>query len=277
MPYRLSDGLYKFYKPVDTVNDEHYTEPYTEPYTKHDDEDKYLSSLRLKYIELFGAQFKKQFVIRNLELCDDITKHSLLNVNSVPAFYKKVLSGTFLAAIESNLAAPVAEQLSLLQELSIIREIANPAIEELSTLSNQVNALKELLHNDPDGSNSDVAKDILPEFEKLRELAAIKAVSVLKTVSEFCDKAAKIDALSRDKFSIHTINSIVAQITRLISDELHGKGLDHIAVDIEEAIRNKLVIPVSNEGSCGTDITPDMIKDTVEQMDRMMTGELNDE
>lgn len=238
------------------------------PYNTPDEDDKYLSNIRNRYIQLF-PQLSKQFVVRKLEYCDDISNHSLLN--NVPTFYKKVLSGTFLAAIESNLAAPVADQLSLLQELAIIREIANPAIEELSILSNQILSLKELLQAEP---SNEAIKNCLYETEKLRELAAIKAVAVLKNVSEFCDKAAKIDALSRDKFSIHTIHSIVAQITRLISDELHSKGLDHVAVDIEESIKNKLVVPISNtnmeNNASGTNITPDMIDKMVNEMDEMM-------
>lgn len=234
-------------------------------------------------------RYHNKYLIRNHYYCDNVEQHPLLE--NLMAFYKRVLCSTLMQAVEDNLAAPVANQLSLLEELAITREIACEPLAEYSYVREKIELLQGQLNN------SDLSLDVVEKLQKaldvalkLRDVNADKAIAALSTVKEFCEKAARIDAMSRDKFSVHTLHSVVAQVTRIISDELHENKLDHIAVSIEEKIKEKLVIPLpeasnvsnngnNNFGQLGTNLTPEMITDTVKLMDDMIPSgpEIDDE
>lgn len=232
------------------------------------------------------------FKVRNHYYCGNdgknISEHPL--VNNLMPFYKRVLCCTLQKAVEENLAAPVTNQLSLLEELALVREVACEPLAEYSRVVQLIeNTEAEMLSCDNPATKLTLIK-VLDSAKQVKENTSRKVVAALEVVKEFCEKAARIDAMSRDKFSIHTLNSVVAQITRILSDELHSKNLDYIAVDVEEAIRTKLIMPLpetsaasgnsDNEGGSaasvlGTTLTPDLINDTVRAMDEMIPSSTN--
>ena len=251
--------------------------PYTKPVNLPQDEDyKRLVQLKSDLEEQHG---KNTFVIRD-HFYGSLEEHPLLNLplykfdKKVAQFYKRVLAGTLAAAVDLNLAAPVTTQLSLLEELAIIRQIANRPLSLYSNCENHLTALELHLAENADIPESDKAKlkSAIENLQKARDASANEAVASLKIVSEFCERAAKIDALCRDKFSIHSLNSVVAQITRIIADELHDNKLDDLAVNIEERIRTKLVLPLPETAKdhCTTSLTPDQVEKDVLNMDDMI-------
>lgn len=263
-----------------------------------------------KYIELPHDEqleaLQKQFndksyntVIRNLYFCEHISDHPLVSRLHNP--YKQVLCTTLLKAVEDNLDAPVTSQLSLFSELALVREIACEPIGDYSYTIEKIQKLQsrlsEYANKDNNNNNnlSDEDKQTVEQLKKaldlsvqLREMNAAKAVKALNIVKEFCDKAARVDSLCREKFSVHTIHYIVAQMTRIMHDTLHDKGLDDVAVELGKAVEERLVIPLpesnlndansnNNNGSLGTNLTPDMIDETVREMDDMCPSSSDEE
>lgn len=242
--------------------------------------DKLQESLNKQY-ENSGTRF----FIRNHYYCENVSEHPL--VNRLPMFYKTVLCTTLLKAVENNLDAPVANQLCLLEETAIVRTIACEPLAEYSSIIEKIEKIQEGLSKETDEAKRKILLEGLDVAKQLRDNNAHKVVAALETVKEFVEKAAKIDAGYRDKFSIHSLHSVVAQITNLLSSKLHANGLDHIAVEIEEAIRNELVMPLPetstsqngneinvntqiNLGANGTTLTPDIVTETVKLMDSMI-------
>lgn len=222
----------------------------------------------------------RRYKICNLHFCENISDHPLVAKLHNP--YKQVLCTTLLKAVEDNLDAPVTSQLSLFSELALVREIACEPIGEYSFIIEKIGKLKAKLAESNDNKNNDNAAIIkaLDVATQLRDINAAKAVKALEIVKEFCDKAAKVDSLCREKFSVHSLHYVVAQMTRLIHDVLHDKGLDNVAEEIEVAVRENLVLPLpesANSGDGGntnmanmaTNLTPDIINETVKMMDDM--------
>lgn len=256
-------------------------------------EDKYITLPHDEQIEALQNRLgKEHYKIRNHYYCNDICDHPLV-VNLMP-FYKRVLCVTLQKAVEDNLSAPVTSQLSLLEELAITREIACEPLAEYSDIVEKIEKLQHLLdeHNKCLNENAESSlsseaanatqETLLKAIETAKQIknnTAAKAINALQTVKEFCEKAARIDALCRDKFSIHTLNSVVAQITNIISKHLHNNKLDHIAVEINDAIQNELVMPLPETSSSSGDLnnlasslTPDMVKEDLLEMDDMIPG-----
>lgn len=215
-------------------------------------------------------------LIRNLHFCENISDHPLVAKLHNP--YKQVLCTTLLKAVEDNLDAPVTSQLSLFSELALVREIACEPLGEYSFIIEKIGKLKAKLAESNNNGNNDNAAIIkaLDVATQLRDINAAKAVKALEIVKEFCDKAAKVDSLCREKFSVHSLHYVVAQMTRLIHDVLHDKGLDNVAEEIEVAVRENLVLPLpesangdGNSNNMATNLTPDMINETVKMMDDM--------
>jgi hypothetical protein len=238
----------------------------------------------------------KDYKIRNHYYCDDICEHPV--VEHLMPFYKRVLCVTLQKAVEDNLSAPVTTQLSLLEELAITREIACEPLAEYSEIVNKIekiqaildelNGCDELNENDESEANKEVKKNretLLKALDLSKQLKAntgAKAIKALETVRDFCEKAARIDALCRDKFSIHTLNSVVAQITNIISRKLHDNNLDHIALEVNDAIQKDLVIPLpetasggDNSANASVKLTPDKVLQDLLDMDDMVPSNSN--
>lgn len=155
-------------------------------------------------------------------------------------FYRRVLCTTLQKHVEENLAAPVSDQLSILEELAIMRQIASESVQVYAVA---IEGLK-------DKNNK--------EAENLRIMAGQLCADSLKMVADFCEKAARIDSLQRDKFSIHTINSVVAQITNMFHSVCEKSGNRELAEAFEEKVRNELRVPAAiNNTNSGTSLTPD--------------------
>lgn len=239
--------------------------------------DKILNDLQIA----FGSQHYK---IRNHYYCNDICEHPLLQ-NLMP-FYKRVLCVTLQKAVEDNLSAPVTTQLSLLEELAIIREIACEPLADYSEIVEKLEGLQKLLSECNNNEHKETLIKAIETAKLIKANNSDKTIAALHTVKEFCEKAARIDALCRDKFSIHTLHSVVAQITAIISKKLHDNNLDHVAVEVNDAIQNELVMPlpetatnggngdVSNNGNAGVKLTPDMVIEDLLEMDKMVPDSL---
>lgn len=188
-------------------------------------------------------------------------------------FYKKVLCPTLQQAINDNLSAPIADQLSLLEELALFRETATIPID---LYSKSIECIEKTQH---DLLTKELTEDERKKKEislnKLYEIKSIAADSVVKTlerVGHFCEKAARVDALQRDKFSIHSINNVVVQISQIAQKVFQQNGLQHLAEEFDTLIRDNLVLPIplpnSSAGSdLATNLTPDMVEDLVKEMD----------
>lgn len=181
-----------------------------------------------------------------------IAAYHLYILSTMPSFYGKYLNETLQEAVESQLNLPVEDQLNLFEELALIRRFACDALKVYS---------KEL--NKPDAKQIDIV------------VASKLATAALEQVSNFCEKAAKVDSMQRDKYSIHTINSIVAQIVNIIHIVLDIHDQHELAVEIAREIRLQLKIPVQTvklieanaNNSLGTNLTPEAVDETVIDMD----------
>jgi len=229
----------------------------------------------------------KDYKIRNHYYCDDICEHPV--VEHLMPFYKRVLCVTLQKAVEDNLSAPVTTQLSLLEELAITREIACEPLAEYSEIVNKIEKIQITLDglngSEEEASSRETLLKALDLSKQLKANTGAKAIKALETVRDFCEKAARIDALCRDKFSIHTLNSVVAQITNIISRKLHDNNLDHIALEVNDAIQKDLVIPLPETASSGDNsggnasasvrLTPDKVLQDLLDMDDMVPSNSN--
>ena len=197
----------------------------------------------------------------------EFEKHKL-----VP-FYRKVLCTTLQEAVEANLAAPIANQLNLLEELAIIRELS---CTPLQLYSKAVEAIEQKQKQIEAGGDKDKLEADLETLRKLKLVASDSSVSALRVVAEFCEKAAKIDSLQRDKFSIHALNSIVIQISKIAQDVFHDHGLQELAEEFDRKIQEDLVIPMpvantqKDQKAFCTSITPDEVNTAAVLMDSMV-------
>lgn len=173
-------------------------------------------------------------------------------LTTMPSFYGKYLNETLQEAVESQLRLPVENQLNLFEELAISRTLAKDALQMYAEESANPKSTRE---------------QIL--------IAGKFLYSALEVVTNFCEKAAKVDSMQRDKYSIHTINSIVAQIVNIIHIVLDIHDQHELAVELAREIRIQLKIPVQTvklieanaNNQLGTNLTPEAIDATVIDMD----------
>ena len=197
----------------------------------------------------------------------EFEKHKL-----VP-FYRKVLCTTLQEAVEANLAAPIANQLNLLEELAIMRELS---CTPLQLYSKTTEAIEQKIRQIEEGGDKEKLEQDIETLRKLKLVASDSSVSALRVVAEFCEKAAKIDSLQRDKFSIHALNSIVIQISKIAQDVFHDHGLQELAEEFDRKIQEDLVIPMpvanvqKDQKAFCTSITPDEVNTAAVLMDSMV-------
>lgn len=172
-----------------------------------------------------------------------------IRVNDVEKlrFYGKRLAPKMKALVEELLDAPDSEQVRLNEELAIVRQMAGDAVAIWS-------AVEEL-------------QEDTPEKKKLKDSMKLQAEMCVRTalaeVKGYCSTMAHIDALAKDKFSIHSLHDVVAQITKIvmICFDHDKEGLQRF----DDMLTNQLRLP--QIGSTGTTITPDA--DVIE-MDEMI-------
>lgn len=148
-------------------------------------------------------------------------------VIKLPRFYAKELTGTLQEYVEASLGAAPHEQLNLFEELAIMRAAAAETV-----------ALFAAAQQSKDSDT--------------RAAAAMLMQEALKHVVATCESAARIEAGSKDKISIHNIAHVVQQIVRIayavFGDEAEVKSF-------ERQIRENVKIAGDKSG---TDLTPDV-------------------
>lgn len=173
----------------------------------------------------------------------------------LPRFYSKVLTQTLNAAIDRDLALDPSEQVSLSEELALTRQVAAHTIELWAGV---IQTQPIVIPSDVD----DATKMMLQIAEQQRRDALISAqLSMemsLDRVKSFAEAAARIYAGIKDKCNIHTMQTIVNQIVRLmyeVCDEQGEQGL-RAAERFETLVRDRIRLPelISAEG---TTITAD--------------------
>lgn len=170
---------------------------------------------------------------------------------NLPRIYARHLTKSLSQALEEQLGCDPQEQLQLYEELALIRDSAGQAVQMYSIA-------REALSQEP---HNEKRQSILAES------AAIMRMQ-LQQVVETCEKAAKIEAMSRDNaISIHQMYFFINQIVRKIHDVLGDspESLDLVA-RIEENIRTGVKVPGGQFERLGVNTTPEVTID-VEQMD----------
>lgn len=148
-------------------------------------------------------------------------------------FYGKVLGPHLEAFVNECLESPESEQLSLLEELAVMRGFAGEAL--------QLHAMAIAL----------------PETNKLRQQhianASALALQALENVRIMAKTASDNFIASKDKFSVHSLLDVVAQLKRIAyaAFEHDTEALNRF----DSLIAAQLRLP--KIGAEGTDITPD--------------------
>lgn len=113
--------------------------------------------------------------------------------NSVTNFYSHKLSDTLNAAIQKQLDAPASEQLSLLQELALMRQ----------------SALTAVVIYDKTSEIDDVA---------IKAKAAELMAGALKNVQSVCESAARVAMMNKAGLDALALRDFVNQVVRVAAD-----------------------------------------------------------
>jgi len=179
-----------------------------------------------------GGEQCKNWALKGVRYCKFhggrlAQKRGQIRTSHLPKFYRHVLSKTLAEAVDEMLGVAPEEQLSLFEELAIMRKMAGDAI-QLYTLAEE--------------KKKNEAKVAAAELMRV----------ALKDVVSVCESAARVSALGKDKISIHDIQYIINQIVRVAHDTLEETD----ARRFEKALHTHVRLPVKDQ--TGTDITPDM-------------------
>jgi len=159
-------------------------------------------------------------------------------VQKVARFYKRQLSDTLKAVLEEQLEAKPDDQLSLFEELALVRETA--------------------------GNHVKVYSAAVDTGDQATIMAAGELMCIsMQRVAEMCRIAAQVHNEQKSKFSIHDLNYIIEQIIRISYDCFEGdERVNQFALDIREKLQLRT--------DQGTTLTPDK---TVIEMDSLTLGD----
>lgn len=148
-------------------------------------------------------------------------------------FYSHRLGPKLQAMVSELLEAPEVDQLRLNEELAFMRTIAGEAVALYS-------AACELPENNKNKAD-------------LTMNAALCMQGALEQVVKTAKTAAEISAMGKDKFSVHALHDVVAQITKMVyvCFDADAEGLQRFDAMISEQLR----LPQIN--AQGTVLTPD--------------------
>jgi hypothetical protein len=151
----------------------------------------------------------------------------------VSKFYARALTDTLKARVEEHLNQKPDDQISLFEELALMREAASQHVTIYDAVLQQ------------------------GKQESILAAAELMALS-LSRVADICKSAATVHNVQKDKFSIHDLNFIIEQFIRISYDVIK-----------DEATANKLAVRLRSElqltQAVGTSITTDQM---VQQMDQ---------
>lgn len=163
-------------------------------------------------------------------------------------FYKGRLTTTLQAAVDESLGLTGTEQISLYEELALVRHGAGLAVQQYG----EALELLELSEK----NKAVVGEDAVKKAKAVVNEAADAMLNQLKRVEYFCSAIARIEAATKDKVTIHTLNGVVKQMVRLMYQTC-GTDNQHLAEQFEALTREKIVLPASENQVTGTSITPD--------------------
>lgn len=159
----------------------------------------------------------------------------IVRVGHLPRFYSNKLKGTLRDVVEEALNAPVAEQISVLEELAVSRASASMVVDMLQQAIDQRNG-------------------------EAMVKAGLLVRETMEKVARLADIAARIESAG-PQVGVHTMHLIVNQIVR-IAYEVFGEQ-QSLAEEFERKVRSDVKLPSFGEVE-GTSITPDQ---DVQEMD----------
>ena len=160
-------------------------------------------------------------------------------------FYGKYVTKSLGDILDAAIAEDPSEQLNLVEEIALIREVAGQAVALYS-------AARELVDN---ATPADRAR----KQEMLMNAGEIMKMQISEVVKT-CESAAKISAMARDKISIHQLQYFVSQITRCAFEAFKDDPRAH---DFNDKLLSLVKIPMpligsdGSDGTQGTTLTPD--------------------
>lgn len=180
-----------------------------------------------------------------------------VRIDNMSKFYRNVLRKTLTDLVEEHAGFSSSELVSLHEELALTRHAAGNAIQLYESSYDALRA------EEAKGSQAD--KKRIASLTECTAQATALMIQALKDVEHFCSAISKIEAASKDKLNIHTLNSVVKQIIRLLYD-VCGEDNIEIAKSFENLVRTQVVIPQHAIAS-GTVITPDTDSEVVSMDD----------
>lgn len=166
------------------------------------------------------------------------SRKAATRVDHLPRFYSHKLTDTLTERIESYLQLDPSEQVTLLQELALMREAASEAV-GLYAAAQTTNK------------------------EELKASAAELMVQALKNVKEMCQAAAQVEASRNDKLDGFALKTVIHQIVRIAYECFED---DPRAKLFEKMIREKIRVPGDVQAA---EISP---QEQVEMMMKVTVG-----
>lgn len=148
-------------------------------------------------------------------------------------FYRKALRPTLAARIDEIVAAaPAVQQLSLFDELALVRDQASNAVQLYANVM----------------ENPDVKLDQLMA-------AGVQMTMAMQDVAKMVDVAAKVEEV-KQKVSSQLTNSMALLLSTILHAAWETWGDDYKVKEFEEKLRQKM--DARDLGTGGTLLTPDM-------------------
>lgn len=181
----------------------------------------------------------------------------------MPKYYGKYMTKALGDVLDECLAQNPNEQLQLLEELALIREVAGQSVALYS-------AAKELADNATDDKDRAKKRELLLNAG---EVMKMQIAEVVKT----CEAASRVAGAARDKVSIHQLHFFVDQVTRCAFESF---GTDPRAEDFRQRMLTQVKLPIDGATGNGTVVTPDMdVRDmdgSVPKFEPVQTIEIHD-
>ena len=173
-------------------------------------------------------------------------------------FYRNVLGGTLLEHVKEHLSLSPAEQFDVRTELALVRAHA----EQIVSLYGVARLASERA---PDNQG----------FKETMIAAGAVMQQQLIEVMSLADKAARIDAASRDRFSVmhlhHFLDQLVSLVQQCFLDDPEGlERAQRLTFQIREKIRLPRSLDSAGESDASTLLTPVMTKTSTDDVVRAM-------
>lgn len=160
-------------------------------------------------------------------------------------FYLEKLRPTLMEAVESAVRdAPVVEQLSLLDEVALVRHASSHSLE---------------MYQDAVDSGKPQTIMLAAELLKSSMLEVAEIVKVAANVEDV--KSRVVDSFS------HAMGHVITQVMQCLT-EVYGD--DYRVREFEDKLRARVEIAKVQQQAIGTDLTPDMLDEQVHAIDELV-------